>query len=87
MEVGNSWQNWALAALTGILMSGGVVGAIGHSKYEALEAKYDKELIALEEKFDAEILKIEIRNDKDYDVIMDIALAVARIEIMVEAMQ
>lgn len=83
----NGWKGWALAAVTGLLVGSGSIGAIGHAQYTALEDRLGNEITKLEERLDTEIEKVEIRNDKDYEVIMEISRAVVRIETKVDGLK
>ncbi len=72
----SGWKGFALAAVTGVLLGGGVSGFYADAKIQEVE-----------DKLDAEVLRLELRDDKDYDVLMEISRALVRIETKVDALQ
>ena len=69
--------------LVGLIVGGGISAAVGNAKYQRAMDKIE----ALEEKLEEEIEKIELRNDADYDVIMEMSRAIVRIETKLDALR
>lgn len=72
-ENNNGWQRWLIGALLGLLLGGGGSAMFGNAQVKAVEARLS-----------ADIEKLEKRESKNFEILLQLADSVARMETQLE---
>ena len=89
----DQWKGFALSLAVGLIMGGGIAAAVGERNLQKAEARLEK--TAELEKIDRElgdvrlelqIVEVKEDEEKTFDAVMELAIAMARVEEKLDAL-
>jgi hypothetical protein len=72
----NTWQGYIVAILTSLILGGGGTFLLNNSRISAMERTFSEEIVSL-----------KIKDEKNFEIIIEMAKGIVRIEEQVKYMQ